>query len=66
MGCVPAAATAVSLGPALSCGLYCHAPGPCCFAEMAKIDAMKSEDLGDLGADELAELEAELAELEAA
>jgi hypothetical protein len=31
---------------------------------MAKIDALHSDDLADLGADELAELEAELAELE--
>lgn len=34
--------------------------------EMAKIDALHSEDMMELGEDELAELEAELAELEAA
>jgi hypothetical protein len=36
-----------------------------CLTEMAKIDALHSDDLGDLGEDELAELEAELAQLEA-
>jgi hypothetical protein len=34
--------------------------------EMAKIDALHSDDLVDLGEEELAELEAELAALEAA
>eukprot|EP00775_Hariotina_reticulata_P010063 gene10063-10218_t len=33
-------------------------------AEMARIDALGSEDFGDLGSEELAALEAELAELE--
>lgn len=35
-----------------------------CCAEMAKIDALHSDDLLELGEDELAELEAELAALE--
>jgi len=34
-------------------------------AELARIDALGSEDVGDLGSEELAALEAELAELEA-